>query len=334
MMKRFLAILLAALMVLSMAACKKKPDAPATGEAKTGEAKTEEKTPSIASYDFTQYGKGYVSIVGAEHVKDEDDTDLLRVYYDFTNKDKKGQTPDSGLKFNKVMQGETELDDTYIDEDDPAAVAEDNLDELTIQPGITARLTKLFEFDPEGEKVTFRLYLMVGSWVFSEETTNFFTFELDPKNLPGKPEKEMEYPRITDPQYVKNAPASGSYPDLATPYEVELTGEFEVLAYDEDDENGKAIRVGLVYKNLDDQAWPVGVSLDITAYQDGLSLPFGSTWYIEEPTAEDEAYGEDVEPGETVKCNALFVLRNDSPVEIVIEEIASDLVIGKIFPVK
>ena len=83
----------------------------------------------------------------------------------------------------------------------------------------------------------------------------------------------------------------------------------------------KAIRVGLVYKNLDDQAWPVGVSLDITAYQDGLSLPFGSTWYIEEPTAEDEAYGEDVEPGETVKCNALFVLRNDSPVEIVIEEI-------------
>ena len=41
--------------------------------------------------------------------------------------------------------------------------------------------------------------------------------------------------------------------------------------------------------------------------------------FFEETTPEDEAFGEDVEPGATVQCNAIFMLRGESPVDVVVE---------------
>jgi len=329
-MKKFLAFLLACVMLLSLAACGEKTDDPKTdGAGGAGEA-----DPNVPSFEFSQYGKGRVAIAGAELITSEDDEKLLRVYYDYTNTDKVGVSPDSSLKFDVVTQGEEELDETAIDEDDEAAVAEDNLELLTIQPGITARLTKLFEIDPDGEKISFKLYLMVGSWMINKDDVNYFTFELDPKDLPGKPAKALEYAKITSPKYVGSAKTSGDFSDLATPYTVTITGDSEVIPYEEDDDKEeKAIRIGLTYKNLHTDEWPAGVVLDLVAYQDGLSLDYASDWYYE-ANEEDEAFNEDVPSGEEIRCNAVFILRNDSPVEIVIENVATDTRVGKVFNVK
>ena len=79
------------------------------------------------------------------------------------------------------------------------------------------------------------------------------------------------------------------------------------------------VKIGDTYTNLADKAWPPSVPLDIEAYQDGISLAWGDSWYLEETTPEDEAFGEDVEPGATVQCNAIFMLRGDSPVDVVVE---------------
>lgn len=329
-MKKILAFLLATLMLLSFAACDDKTDDPK----KTGEEGKADAAKSIAQFDFTQYGKASVAITGAELITSEDDEKLLRVYYDYTNTDRVGVSPDSSLKFNPVMQGEEELDDTSIDEDDPAAIPEDGLESLTIQPGITARLTKLFEIDPDGGKISFKLYAMVGSWMYNPDQTTYLSFELDPKNLPGKPDKDLEYAKITDPKHTANAKTSGSFADLATPFEVAITGDFEVIPYEsDDDENAKAIRIGLTYKNLYDSEMPAGVAIPMCAYQDGLSLDYGSDWYFE-ANEEDEAFNEDVPSGEEIRCNAVFILKGDSPVEFVVETPASDLVVGKVFKVK
>lgn len=66
--------------------------------------------------------------------------------------------------------------------------------------------------------------------------------------------------------------------------------------------------------------------LCIEAYQDGISLEWGDTWYLEDVTEEDEAFEEDLEPQETVKCNAIFILRGTSVVDVVVEDV--DLRIG------
>lgn len=330
-MKKIIAILLAAMMLLTLAACGKKPDEPKTD----APAKTQEADPNVPSFDFTQFGKGSVAITGAELIQSEDDEQLLRVYYDYTNTDQVGVTPDSSFRFDEVLQGEEELDDTSIDEDDPAAIPEDDLESLTIQPGITARLTKLFEIDPEGGTISFKTFLMVGSWMYNKDQVNYFAFQLDPKNLPGKPKKDLEYGKITDPKYTADAKESGSYADLATPFEVTLTGDFEVIPYEDDEREGtvKAIRIGLIYKNLHSEEWPAGVALPLYAYQDGLSLETASDWYFE-ANEEDDAFNENVPSGEEIQCNAVYILRGDSPVELVVESPASDLRVGKVFKVK
>jgi len=64
-----------------------------------------------------------------------------------------------------------------------------------------------------------------------------------------------------------------------------------------------------------------------------LALQWFSTWDLE-ATEADEAYEEDLEPGETVKCSALFLLRNDHPVEVVIESLYDELRLGMIGDVK
>ena len=54
----------------------------------------------------------------------------------------------------------------------------------------------------------------------------------------------------------------------------------------------------------------------------------GTTWDLEEVTAEDEAFEEDVAKGETVKCNAIFILRGENPVEVVVEQPLDDTRVG------
>ena len=73
---------------------------------------------------------------------------------------------------------------------------------------------------------------------------------------------------------------------------------------------------------------------DLELYQDGIGLHYPTTWDMAEPTAEDEAYETELEPGETVECNALYYLRNQNPVEVVLEPPNADTRLGARFDVK
>lgn len=320
-MKKFLALILAAVMLLSMAAC--------------GGGDTPDDADTI-SHEFTQFGKGRITITGTEQFQNEDGENLLRIYYDYTNtsSDAIGQCPGTALNFVNITQDGNELESGYrLSSNDPASIPEDHGDDLTVQPGHTVRQTEIIEFNPDGGTISVSVYLMIGSWVYNKDDLKYFTFEIDPKNLMGAPSKALEYTKITDPKYTKGMPASGTFGDIAVPFEAAITGQYEVVAYD-DEEGMKAIRVGLTYKNMADDEWPPCVVLPINAFQDGVSLSLGDTWYIDEVTAEDEAFGEYVAPGKTVSCNALFILRSDSPVEVVIETSAQDLHLGMVFKVK
>lgn len=66
-------------------------------------------------------------------------------------------------------------------------------------------------------------------------------------------------------------------------------------------------------------------------YQDGVGLVPMTTWFMEDLTEGDEAYSQDLYPGETVQCSALFYLRSENPVEVVIESTNSQLSLGATF---
>ena len=90
-MKKLIALLLALVMVLSMAACGKNEETLEVDDGNNPLAidtvPVEEAEPDPLSHEFTQYGNGKIKIVGAEFTQDDYGDDLLRVYYDYTNTD-------------------------------------------------------------------------------------------------------------------------------------------------------------------------------------------------------------------------------------------------------
>ena len=79
-MKKLLAIVLVLVMVLSMAACGKKEEAsvPSEGPVPQDTTAPEAVDPDagLPRYEFTQYGKGTVTIVGSELTQDDYGDDL------------------------------------------------------------------------------------------------------------------------------------------------------------------------------------------------------------------------------------------------------------------
>lgn len=338
-MKRILALVLSAMLIFCFAACEQ--DAPKTTEPAATQpaatepgasepAATEPAAPEYPTYEFTQYGNAKVSIVGAELAKDEYDDPFLRVYFDYTNTGDTaaGQEPDHTLKFQLVTQDGNEIDEFGLYSDDPNAVPEDLMENVSIQPGVTVRKTRLFEIDPEGGVVDFSCYVMVGSWMYDPEEVELMEFQLDPADLPGAPEEALKIPEITDSSYTAGLPTSGTA-DSAVPYSVSLEG-VEVTSWDE----LPALRVKMTYTNLASDAWPPCVALPIYVYQDGYSLEMTDTWYLEDVNEADEAFENDVEPNVETACNAIFLLRNENPVDVVVEAPNVDLRVGACYNIK
>lgn len=336
-MKKLLTLILALVMLFALSACG--DDTPATTPAATEPAATqpaatepgaedpvvtEPAAPEYPTFEFTQYGNAKVSIVGAELAKDEYDEPFLRVYYDYTNTGDTaaGQEPDSTLNFQLVTQDGNEIEEFGMYSDDPNTVPEDLMENVSIQPGVTLRKTRLFEIDPEGGVVDFSCYVMVGSWMYNPDDVELMKFQLDPADLPGAPEEALEIPEITDPNYTAGLPTSGTA-DSAVPYCVSLDG-VEQTTWDD----LPALRVKMTYTNLASEAWPPCVVLPINVYQDGYSLEMVSSWYLDEVTEADEAFENDVEPNVSTAINAIFLLRGTNPVEVVIEKPNVEMRIG------
>lgn len=327
-MKKLLAILLVAAMLLTFAACDKKVDGPGTAGGNGSAETTAPAEDNTLSHSFDQFGKGKITIVGTELDTDEDEETFLRIYYDYTNTaDTAAGHYGDTMNFTLTQNGEELEDVSFWYPDDEGCIADDLYNDLSVQPGVTVRRTALYYCDPEGGIIDVSCYLMVGSWAYNSDDVQKFTFQVDPADLMGAP-APYEVQTLGKTGYTDGLPTSGEV-DAAVPYTISVDG-FEVTTCDD----LPAIRVKLTYTNLDDEAWPPSVPVDIEAYQDGISLAWGDSWYLEETTAEDEAFGEDVEPGATVQCNAIFMLRGDSPVDVVVEAPNVEMRIGATYDIK
>lgn len=320
-MKKLIALLLALVMVLTLAAC---------GGPKPTDEPNVESEPAVeayASYDFTQYGKARIDILGAEFIKDDYDDDVLRVYYNYTNTSDSAcnQYPGVSLWFKSITQDGQDIHVDYFGVLDECAIPEDLNYDSPVQPGLTSRQTMLLPCDPEGGPIEVSCYIMVGSWVYEADKVECLTFQLDPKDLPEVPEP-LELAPIMNPTYAAGLPTSGTNKNG----QISIDGMELTVG----DAGENVLRVKLTVTNKGDEAMmPVNITNGVEVYQDGLALQWFSTWDLE-ATEADEAYEEDLEPGETVQCNALFLLRNDHPVEIVIEDLYDELRLGVIGDVK
>lgn len=326
-MKKTLAILLALVMVLTLAACGgggKKP-------AETTAPKETEPAVQLPNFTFTQFGDAKITIVGAEFAKNDEEEDILRVYYEYTNTstgDKaRGHYPNTAVNFVSITQDGSDCEEYTFTPWDETCIPEDTNDNLYVQPGRTMRNTMCFRCDPSGGPVKVSCYVMVGSWMYDADSIEAFEFEIDPANLMGAPEP-FELPAVDDPSYTDGMESTGVYGNAE--HEISING----LELTKDYDGVDVVRVKLTVTNNDAEAWSPAMICDLELYQDGIGLPYPTTWDMAEPTAEDEAYETELEPGQTVKCNALYYLRNQNPVEVVIESPNTDTRLGARFDVQ
>ena len=202
-------MLLAFVMVLSMTACAKKDpgaDKPETSEPETSNSPAvadpavEDAEDEGLAHTFTQYGNARIKIVGAEAARNDSGEDLLRIYYDYTNTDDtaNGHAPGYVLNFLSITQDGEECKTYDFRNDDENAVTEDLNPKLYVQPGCTNRNTINIRWNPNGGVVKVSCFVMVGSWMYSENDVDPFEFEIDPSALMGAPEP-FELPAITTP---------------------------------------------------------------------------------------------------------------------------------------
>ena len=333
-MKKIVALLLALVMVLSMAACGKNDpgtDEPETSKkpetSNTSAAATSAADPTVEvveddefTHTFTQFGNARIKIVGAEATENALGEDVLCIYFDYTNTDNiaDDRCPFWALKILGITQDGEACDTYFLGEDSG----------LNIQPGCTNRNTLSIRWNPDGGVVKVSCYVMIGSWFFKNDEIEPFEFEIDPDNLMGVP-APFELPAITEPTYTSNMSASGEW-DIPLNCEGSING-IELTR----DRNGRdVVRVNLTVTNRDEEKKNASILAGVLLYQDGVALQ-----YVTYPVLKDEDImdsdkvyiGYEVSPGETVECSALFYPRTKSPVEAVIEDMYSDKRLGACF---
>lgn len=330
-MKKIVALLLALVMVLSMAACGKNDpgtDEPETSKkpetSNTSAAVTSAADPTVEvveddefTHTFTQFGNARIKIVGAEATENALGEDVLCIYFDYTNTDNiaDDRCPFWALKILGITQDGEACDTYFLGEDSG----------LNIQPGCTNRNTLSIRWNPDGGVVKVSCYIMIGDWIYKIDDIEPFEFEIDPDNLMGVP-APFELPAITEPTYTSNMSASGEW-DLLVNSEVSING-IELIR----DRDGRdVVRVNLTVTNKGEEETGFGFMSHMVLYQDGVALEHVSSVVLKDEDVIDSDGRYNVPPGETAEYSTLFYPRTKSPVEVVIEDGHSDKRLGACF---
>lgn len=259
---------------------------------------------------------GYeVSVVGAELFTDTDDKDAIRIYWDFTNTSEESTYAYCDLSVMMEQEG-FELTSTYAYfEDDVPEYGNDTLD---LRPGVSIRCISEYNCKADGEPISFTIY----DWYDEDDA---LTVEFDPKNLPGRPEKDLEIEPVSDPAWTEGMEMEGYVGEDA----YVVIEDCEVVpGWDSGEE---VIRVYFTFTNEYDEAASMWWAANYRAFQDGVEL--NEDW-AEQDVAEDENATLDIEPGESVYCSVCWELRSDSPVEIEVYDSWNEEYIGYVFEVE
>lgn len=241
-------------------------------------------------------GDYHVAIVGAEAFKDTDDKDAVRFYYTFTNNSDEITSAWWELSYEAEQEG-YELVSTYASWDDDAP--EYGNEDLEVMPGCTILCEEEFNFKPTGGELTFTL-----SDYGDDPVTATFS---DAANLPGRP--EVWTPEIIeDPQTFADYELTGSSDNLTVTFTDAETDTYEGVDF---------IRIYMDVTNNTDEAESAMWLTNLTAFQDGVEL---STREYIESNDTDDAYWDDIEPGETLHVSYTWNLRTGSPVEITVKD--------------
>ena len=234
-----------------------------------------------------------VTILGAEATEDDDGEPVMRVYFEFTN-GTDGITSAFSEIYYKVMQDGEELSSAYIYDN---AIPEDSYEDIDLLPGATIRATYLFYYDPEGGTIGLRF-----SDLFSETQLLYY---IDPSDPIDAPEDSFVFEASDDiPAFLSGLETEN---DMISIQSYEFTTDWS---------GASLLRVYYDYTNTGDETESCFMDTTLYAFQDGYGLETG---YADDDVDEDSNRYEDVEPGETISCAAVFEIRSGSPIIFVVE---------------
>lgn len=298
-LKTVIAILLAVMMLLSMAACGgETPDttvpttentAPTDGgdTADPTEPKGFEVT-TVTSGDFE------ISVLGAEKVAGLQDSIGLRIYYQYTNNSAFSAKALEVLSLDVTQNGE-EIG-TVVPMD---SVPEDDCNDLYVRPGATIRCTSVRKLVDETSPVTFT----VGDFSAEEK----LEVEFDLANLPGAPAEALEIAAVADPQNAGYTATEGTFDEK---YAVKITGVEKTT----DKKDNPALVVHYSFTNNSDEDKTFTSAVGAKVFQDGIQLQPATP--ADTSSAAYKARMEKCPAGQTVEVDMYFKLLSDSPCEV------------------
>ncbi|MBR1497349.1 MAG: DUF5067 domain-containing protein [Oscillospiraceae bacterium] len=232
---------------------------------------------------------GYaVEILGADAFTEEGDN-IIRFYYTFTNTSNELTSAGRTLNMEAAQDGQfLEGAWTWYN-----GVPEDDYSYLTMAPGKSIRAATCFKYNPEGGVVALRLRV-------DDDGVIYYT---SPKALSGAPAEPFVIPTDGNLDYLNGF--AESIPDCAVSrWETGKT------------ENGEDfIRVYYNYTNGETEKSAFYWNYTAFVLQDGYGLD--NALYAGS-VPEDEKLFEEVEPGESVECSSVYLLRSGSPVVVVV----------------
>lgn len=277
-MKKFRILLLALALALAFCACGEKTEEVTTAE--TSETESVELTPTPAS---TELGSGRfetfeAAFTGAETFTIADGSEVMRVYFDFTNCSDESVSAQDRLLISAVQDGKTLVwAETENAEADNSA--------LRLQPGHKIRCT-----------LDYKLVSSSPVAILLDDAEGHTVSALLPLDqLPGAPEDEAS----AEPSAEETTTQLAAQCDLFGLYNITITGGTV-------DESGRVMTVSVDFTNHSDpQEADIWSCIRMFAYQDGVELTFVEP---EEETIELAALGQ------TITTSNTFELRGEGPV--------------------